>query len=197
MLFPRWSFNSTLENFETTPSLKFSLISVGALAAAPSAGGTADLSVGWALAAVAIRLPANSAHTAIALFFNIAPSFVEGVGEKTATSPRRHVTTCRRYSAPVVVIVACVGMIFVKVVVQIPQGAVIRAVLGSTVETFCMRALVRFVYIPVEPVVLRMIARVPAVVVVIVVGQGGRSSCGQRQRCDCQYCFRRGHGRSR
>src|SRR5262245_2201156 len=85
MLFPCWSFNSTLENFETTPSLKFSLISVGALAAAPSAGGTADLSVGWALAAVAIRLPANSGHTAIALVFTLAPSFVEGVGEK-----RRH-----------------------------------------------------------------------------------------------------------
>src|SRR5213593_218781 len=61
---PLWSRNSTLENFEITASLKFSLISVVGAVAVPSTGGFADLSVGCAQADVAIRDAANSAMAA-------------------------------------------------------------------------------------------------------------------------------------
>src|SRR5262249_2378557 len=131
-----------------------------------------------------MRLAANSADTTIAVFFDIVPSFPERVvGEESATTPKKACHHLSALSAPVVVIVACVRMIFVKVIVQVPQGAMIRTVLGSAVETLLMSAPVRLVYFPVEPVVSRVIACVSTVVVVIVVGQGRRSSCGQRQRC--------------
>src|SRR5207245_473527 len=69
---PLWSRNSTLENFKTTASLKVSLISVGGAVAVPSAGGFADLSVGWAWTDVAIRHAANSATTTVEVVFNMA-----------------------------------------------------------------------------------------------------------------------------
>src|SRR5262249_19681780 len=78
IFFPDWSFNSTPENFEITPSLKLSRISVGALAAAVSAGGLVDMSVGWAMADVAARLPAKRAITAIEVLFCIGLSFCGG-----------------------------------------------------------------------------------------------------------------------
>ena len=63
IVFPPWSLSSTLENFEITPSLKVSLISVGSLTVMPSEG-LAALSVGWASADEAARFAANSAKTA-------------------------------------------------------------------------------------------------------------------------------------
>src|SRR5215471_11069519 len=71
ILFPAWSFRSTLENFGITPSLKFNRTSVGALATTPSAGGVADFSVGWALAEVAISPAASRASTLTLVLFNM------------------------------------------------------------------------------------------------------------------------------
>ena len=68
-----------------------------------------------------------------------------------------------------VVIVPCAGMVFVKVAMQIPQGAMVGTMFGFAVKPVLMGALVGFVHLSVEPVVLRMIACMPVVVGVRVV----------------------------
>ena len=90
----------------------------------------------------------------------------------------------------------CAGMVFVEVSMQVPQRAMIGAVLGSAVETVFMSALVGFVDFSVEAVMFPMIACVLVIVVVRLVSRGGHHRCGQSQRCGRQYGFRHGHDRS-
>src|SRR5262245_62154371 len=85
--FPAWSFNSTLENFKITPSLKLNLISVGA-AAVLSADGLADLSVGWASADVASKLAANSASMATEVLVRMGSILLQGEGLEALTANR-------------------------------------------------------------------------------------------------------------
>src|SRR5262245_19889433 len=95
-----------------------------------------------------------------------------------------------------VVIMPRPGMIFVEVFVPLPEGSMIRAVLGSAVETVLMGALVGFIHFPVEAVMFPMIACVLVIVVVRLVSRGRHRSCGQRQRCGRNYGLRHGHDRS-
>jgi hypothetical protein len=84
-------------------------------------------------------------------------------------------------------------MIFVEVFVPVPEGSMVRAVLGSAVEAVLMGALVGFVRISVETVMFPMIARV---LVVVVVSRGRHGHCGQSQRCGRDYGLCHGHDRS-
>ena len=92
-----------------------------------------------------------------------------------------------------VVIMPRPGMIFVEFFVPVPEGSMIRAVLGSAVEAVLMGALVRFIRFAVEAVMFPMIA---CVLVVVVVSRGRHRHCGHSQRCGRDYGLCHGHHRS-
>jgi hypothetical protein len=85
------------------------------------------------------------------------------------------------------------GVIFVEVFVRSPEAPMMGAVLPPAGETIVVRTFVGSVDPPMQVPVLRMVACVLVEVVVAFVGQGRRGSCGQRQRCGRDYCFRHGH----
>src|SRR5262249_39930926 len=116
---PDWSVNSTPENFEITPSLKLSLISVGALAPAASAGGLVEMSVGWAMADVAIRFPAKRAIAAIEVIFCIGLPLRKGYARPTHGGDVVHSVPRSPEPPPGIVVVPRSRMVLMELLVQI------------------------------------------------------------------------------
>src|SRR5262249_34147856 len=81
-------------------------------------------------------------------------------------------------AAPPVVVMPGSGMLFVEFAVQIPERAVIGAVLPVTIEALLMCAPVSFVDVAMESVVCPMVALMLVVVVVVIV----RERCCGRGR---------------
>src|SRR5262245_5997062 len=88
-------------------------------------------------------------------------------------------------------------MVVVEILMQVPQRAMIGAVLRSAIEPLLVSALVSPGDITMEPPVLPVIASMPVVVGVVgVVGERRRGGCRHRQHSGRNENSTDGHGTS-
>ena len=180
IVFPFSFLISTPENFAITPSLKFSLISVGETLLETSAAGLADVSFGCALAEVASRLIAKTARVPVVIVFrDISNSFLCNPGGSVglqqlsrlgSQAPRSdtELITPAVITRPGIIVVS--RLISVSFVMKVPKRTMIGTVLTTTIKTILVGPFVRVRQLVVEPVV-----RIITVVFIIV------SQCGQHR----------------
>jgi hypothetical protein len=84
------------------------------------------------------------------------------------------------------------GMILMEVLVQVPEGAVVGAMLGLAIESFLVRTPVRLVDLAVESPVRVVIASV--LTVIVIMGERSSGRCRDGQHSHCNEGFTDGHG---